>query len=72
MMTKILEIYSHNWGTTLAFALGIWAGNWLINPFIVKTHTFTDGFFVGMIAAVLFFVCYPLIMNWLQKNTPNS
>ncbi len=36
----------------LAFALGVFVGNWLIIPVIFKS-SFTKGFAIGVIAALL-------------------
>ena len=58
ILNFILKVYSYHIGLTIAFALGIWAGNWL-TPLIVKGRSFTDGFFIGMIAAILFLIFYP-------------
>ena len=59
MRHLIYAVYSHNIGSTIAFALGIWVGNWAFNPLIVSNHSWTDGFFVRMIAAALFVLLFP-------------
>ena len=34
-------------------ALGVLVGNWLVVPMFFSNRTFTDGFFIGCIAAAL-------------------
>ena len=37
----------------LPVILGVFFGNWLVVPIIRKDTSFTDGFWVGVIAAVI-------------------
>ena len=37
----------------IGIAIGTFIGNWLICPLIIKGRTFTDGFFIGLIAAII-------------------
>ena len=37
----------------LSIALGVFVGNWLVVPAVFDSRTVTDGFFIGLIAAVL-------------------
>jgi hypothetical protein len=37
----------------LCLALGVFFGNWLFVPLLQQNRTWTDGFFIGLIAAVL-------------------
>lgn len=39
----------------VALSLGVFFGNWLISPFIVRNRTFKDSFFIGLIAGGLCF-----------------
>lgn len=39
----------------IPLALGVFVGNWLIVPLFLK-RSFKDGFFIGLIAAVLVFI----------------
>lgn len=41
-----------------AVALGVFVGNWLVCPLILPNRSFTDGFAIGLIAAVLVLVIY--------------
>jgi len=41
----------------LILALGVFIGNWLIVPLFLRSRTFKDGFFVGLIAGG---ICYGL------------
>lgn len=36
-----------------ALALGVFLGNWLVQPFIVPGRTFEDSFWIGVIAAFI-------------------
>ena len=38
--------------------LGVFVGNWLVCPLIMHNRTFKDGFFIGLIAAVLVLMIY--------------
>lgn len=41
-----------------AMALGIFVGNWLVCPLILPNRSFTDGFAIGLIAAILVMIIY--------------
>ena len=45
----------------VAVALGVFLGNWLVCPLIFPNRTFTDGFAVGAIAAVLVLIIYGVL-----------
>lgn len=45
-------------GFYLAFIFGIFFANWLIIPLMDKDRSFTDGFFIGSIAAVFLGVIF--------------
>ena len=34
-------------------ALGVFVGNWLVVPLVLKKRSFKDGFFIGLISAVI-------------------
>lgn len=48
-------------GYWIALALGVLVGNWIIRPYIVSNSTHTEGFWVGVIAAILCLVCGGII-----------
>ena len=43
-----------------AVAIGIFLGNWLVCPLILPSRSFTDGFAIGLIAAVLVLIIYEI------------
>ena len=43
---------------TICLALWLLIGNWLLVPLVSSTRTFTDGFYIGLIVAVLVMVFY--------------
>ena len=42
-------------------ALGLFFGNWLIIPLLPLGRSFTEGFFIGLIAAVIVLVFYSFV-----------
>jgi high-affinity Fe2+/Pb2+ permease len=40
-------------GHFIALAFGVFIGNWLLVPLFIKDRPFKDGFWIGLIAAVL-------------------
>lgn len=44
----------------LALALGVFLGNWLVVPLFLRSRTHKDGFFVGVIAAILVIAFYAI------------
>jgi hypothetical protein len=42
----------------LMIAFGVFIGNWLVSPLIIHSRSFTDGFWIGVIAAALVMVFY--------------
>jgi hypothetical protein len=45
----------------VVFALGGFFANWLVVPLIFRSRTHKDGFFIGVIAAILVLVIYAII-----------
>jgi hypothetical protein len=41
-----------------SLAVGVFVGNFLIVPLFIKERTFTDGFYIGLIAAGLILSFY--------------
>lgn len=39
-------------------AAGVLVGNWLIVPLILESRSHSDGFFIGLIAAVIILLLY--------------
>jgi uncharacterized membrane protein YeaQ/YmgE (transglycosylase-associated protein family) len=46
---------------SLFLALGVFVGNWIMAPFFSKSRTHLDGFFIGIIAAVIVLICCAFI-----------
>jgi hypothetical protein len=42
----------------LALAAGVFIGNWLVVPLFFRSRTHKDGFFIGVIAAILVIMFY--------------
>ncbi len=42
----------------IPLALGVFLGNWFVVPLVFESRSFTDGFFIGLIAAVLVLIFY--------------
>lgn len=42
--------------SSVYLALGVFLGNWFLVPLLFKRRTFTEGFFVGLVAAILVLV----------------
>lgn len=53
------------WEFCWTLAAGVWAGNWLVVP-LLGMRTFRDGFFIGLIAAVLT-VVINLLGSWVVR-----
>jgi len=45
----------------LMLATGVFIGNWLVVPLFFRSRTHKDGFFIGVIAAVLVIAFYAII-----------
>ncbi len=42
-------------------ATGVFLGNWLLVPYFARERTHTDGFFIGLIGALIILVAYGLV-----------
>jgi len=44
----------------ISLAIVVFIGNWLVAPLFFRRKSFTDGFAIGLISAVLFLVFYKI------------
>jgi len=44
----------------IALVLGVFMGNWLVAPLFIKERTHKDGFYIGLIAAILCIVIFTI------------
>lgn len=45
-----------DWISAILLALGVWVGNWVFAPLLGVAETRRDGFYIGLIAAILVLV----------------
>jgi hypothetical protein len=53
-------------GYLLCLALGVLVSHWVLRPYIVSNSTHTDGFWVGVIAAILCLLFWCFVRSFFQ------
>jgi len=56
------------WLTAICLALGVFFGNWLAIPLVLKKRSFRQGFLIGVIAAILVLLSFAVINFFRSAN----